>query len=133
MRPDTPAEHIAEAERLIRTATRYPEDQEPLLLQAAAHLELADARDRASTLYDQLLAGEPANPHLVKALQAANLWEYGHEAEARALIQGIRAAAPVDPAPWEVIAEALEAHDELTASEECFTEAANLLIPDSTP
>lgn len=35
MRPDTPAEHIAEAERLIRTATRYPEDQEPLLLQAA--------------------------------------------------------------------------------------------------
>lgn len=69
----------------------------------------------------------------MKALQAANLWEYGHEAEARALIQGIRAAAPVDPAPWEVIAEALEAHDELTASEECFTEAANLLIPDSTP
>ncbi|MFD9416254.1 SEC-C metal-binding domain-containing protein [Streptomyces goshikiensis] len=133
MRPDTPAEHIAEAERLIRTATRYPEDQEPLLLQAAAHLELGDARERASTLYDQLLAGEPADPHLIKALQAANLWEYGHEAEARALIQGIRAAAPADPAPWEVIAEALEAHDELTLSEECFTEAATLLIPDNTP
>ncbi|MFJ2820882.1 SEC-C metal-binding domain-containing protein [Streptomyces toxytricini] len=133
MRPDTPAEHIAEAERLIRTATRYPEDQEPLLLQAAAHLELADARERASALYDRLLAGEPADPHLIKALQAANLWEYGHEAEARALIQGIRAAAPADPAPWEVIAEALEAHDELAASEECFTQAATLLIAEDAP
>lgn len=134
MRPDTPAEHIAEAERLIRTATRYPEDQEPLLLQAAAHLELADERERASTLYDQLLAGETVDdPSLIKALQAANLWEYGHEPEARALIQGIRAAAPSDPAPWEVIAEALEAHDELEASHECFTEAATLLAPDSTP
>ncbi|MFK0255678.1 SEC-C metal-binding domain-containing protein [Streptomyces sp. NPDC090445] len=133
MRPDTPAEHIAEAERLIRTATRYPEDQEPLLLQAAAHLELADERERASALYDQLLAGKPANVHLVKALQAANLWEYGHEPEARALIQGIRAAAPSDPAPWEVIAEALEAHDELTDSEECFTQAATLLISDAAP
>ncbi|MFG2295360.1 hypothetical protein [Streptomyces sp. NPDC048603] len=133
MRPDTPAEHIAEAERLIRTATRYPEDQEPLLLQAAAHLELADERDRASTLYDQLLSSSPADPHLVKALQAANLWEYGHEAEARALISGIRAAAPTDPAPWEVIAEALEAHDELAAAEECFTEAATLLIKEPEP
>ncbi|MEV7728239.1 SEC-C domain-containing protein [Streptomyces sp. NPDC101733] len=133
MRPDTPAEHIAEAERLIRTATRYPEDQEPLLLQAAAHLELADARERASALYDQLLAAEPADPHLIKALQAANLWEYGHEAEARALISGIRAAAPADPAPWEVIAETLEAHDELEASHACFTEAASLLVTDSAP
>ncbi|MBT2457240.1 SEC-C domain-containing protein [Streptomyces sp. ISL-86] len=133
MRPDTPAEHIAEAERLIRTATRYPEDQEPLLLQAAAHLELADSRERASALYDQLLAGDPADPHLIKALQAANLWEYGHEPEARALIQGIRAAAPTDPAPWEVIAEALEAHDELTTSEECFTQAATLLLAEDTP
>ncbi|MEU6894227.1 hypothetical protein ABZ934_20955 [Streptomyces sp. NPDC046557] len=133
MRPDTPAEHIAEAERLIRTATRYPEDQEPLLLQAAAHLELADERERASALYDRLLASDPDDPHLIKALQASNLWEYGHEAEARALIQGIRAAAPTDPAPWEVIAEALENHDELTASEECFTQAATLLIPENTP
>ncbi|MFI8264764.1 MULTISPECIES: SEC-C domain-containing protein [unclassified Streptomyces] len=133
MRPDTPAEHIAEAERLIRTATRYPEDQEPLLLQAAAHLELGDARDRASALYDQLLASSPADPHLIKALQAANLWEYGHEPEARALIQGIRAAAPADAAPWEVIAETLETHDELTASEECFTEAAGLLIEENAP
>lgn len=134
MRPDTPAEHIAEAERLIRTATRYPEDQEPLLLQAAAHLELADERERASALYDQLLSADTVDdPSLIKALQAANLWEYGHEPEARALIQGIRAAAPSDPAPWEVIAEALEAHDELEASHECFTEAATLLAPDNTP
>ncbi|MFD7027089.1 tetratricopeptide repeat protein [Streptomyces sp. NPDC059917] len=133
MRPDTPAEHIAEAERLIRTANRYPEDQEPLLLQAAAHLELADVRERASALYDQLLSGTPANTHLIKALQAANLWEYGHEAEARALISGIRAAAPDDPAPWEVIAETLEAHDELDASHDCFTQAAQLLITDEEP
>ncbi|MGE7385425.1 SEC-C metal-binding domain-containing protein [Streptomyces sp. NPDC004126] len=133
MRPDTPAEHTAEAERLIRTATRYPEDQEPLLLQAAAHLELADARERASALYDQLLSASPAHPHLIKARQAANLWEYGHEAEARALISGIRAAAPTDPAPWEVIAEALESHDELEASHECFTEAATLLTSEETP
>ncbi|APU40423.1 SEC-C domain-containing protein [Streptomyces sp. TN58] len=133
MRPDTPAEHIAEAERLIRTATRYPEDQEPLLLQAAAHLELADERDRASALYDRLLSSSPADPHLIKALQAANLWEYGHEPEARALISGIRAASPADPAPWEVIAEALEAHDELEDAEDCFTQAATLLIADSTP
>lgn len=45
MRPDTPAEnvdHTAEAARLERTAsTLYPEDAEHLLLQAAAHLELA--------------------------------------------------------------------------------------------
>lgn len=44
MRPDTPAEnvdHTAEAARLERTAYLYPEDAEHLLLQAAAHLELA--------------------------------------------------------------------------------------------
>lgn len=41
MRPDTPADHIAEAERLLRTAAQYPDDREPLLLRAAAHLELA--------------------------------------------------------------------------------------------
>ncbi|MFI8106224.1 tetratricopeptide repeat protein [Streptomyces sp. NPDC086023] len=133
MRPDTPDEHVAEADRLLRTASRYPEDQEPLILQAAAHLELADERERASALYDRLLAGTPANPHLIKALQAANLWEYGHEAEARALIAGIRAAAPQDPAPWEVIAEALEAHDELAESQAAFTEAATLLISEDEP
>ncbi|MFE9254767.1 SEC-C metal-binding domain-containing protein [Streptomyces sp. NPDC006879] len=131
MRPDTPAEHadhIAEAERLLRTATRYPEDAEPLLLQAAAHLELADERGRASALYDRLLAGTPTNPHLIKSLQAANLWEYGHEAEARALITGVRTAAPHDAAVWETIAETLEAHDELEAAHECFTQGAKLLI-----
>ncbi|MER6910639.1 SEC-C domain-containing protein [Streptomyces sp. NPDC000594] len=129
MRPDTPPDHIAEAERLLRTATQYPEDSEPLLLQAAAHLELAGDRERASTLYDRLLTSGPDRPHLVKALQAANLWEYGHEAEARALIAGIRAAGPADPAPWEIVAETLEAHDELDASHACFTEAVTLLLP----
>ncbi|MGW6455129.1 hypothetical protein ACWF94_04255 [Streptomyces sp. NPDC055078] len=128
MRPDTPADHIAEAERLLRTATQYPEDNEPLLLQAAAHLELAGDRERASTLYDSLLASGPDRPLLVKALQAANLWEYGHEAEARALINGIRTAAPADAAPWEIIAETLESHDELEASHDCFTAAVTLLL-----
>ncbi|MGW0703249.1 SEC-C metal-binding domain-containing protein [Streptomyces sp. NPDC002867] len=130
MRPDTPADHTAEAERLLRTAARYPEDDEHLLLQAAAHLELAGDRDRASGLYDRLLATEPEHPQLIKALQAANLWEYGHEAEARALIAGIRIAAPAQAAPWEIIAETLESHDELEASHECFTEALTLLLPE---
>ncbi|NWF30059.1 SEC-C domain-containing protein [Streptomyces sp. PKU-EA00015] len=130
MRPDTPADHTAEAERLLRTAARYPEDDEQLLLQAAAHLELAGDRDRASGLYDRLLAAEPEHPQLIKALQAANLWEYGHEAEARALIAGIRIAAPAQAAPWEIIAETLESHDELEASHECFTEALTLLLPE---
>ncbi len=128
MRPDTPADHIAEAERLLRTATQYPEDREPLLLQAAAHLELAGDRERASSLYDSLLTDEPDHPLLIKALQAANLWEYGHEAEARILISGIRTAAPMDPAPWEIIAETLEAHDELEASHDCFSTAITLLL-----
>lgn len=105
MRPDTPADHTAEAERLLRTAAQYPEDDEQLLLQAAAHLELAGDRGRASSLYDRLLAAEPEHPQLIKALQAANLWEYGHEAEARALIAGIRIAAPTEAAPWEIVAE----------------------------
>lgn len=48
MRPDTPADHIAEAERLLRTAAQYPDDREPLLLRAAAHLELAGERTRAT-------------------------------------------------------------------------------------
>jgi hypothetical protein len=134
MRPDTPADHIAEAERLLRTAEQYPEDAEPLLLQAAAHLELAGERGRASTLYDRLLAsvlpGQPEHPQLVKALQAANLWEYGHEAEARALIDGVRAAAPTEAAPWEIIAETLEHHDELEASHDCFTTALTILLAD---
>jgi hypothetical protein len=129
MRPDTPADHIAEAERLLRTAEQYPEDAEPLLLQAAAHLELAGERGRASTLYDRLLASEhPEHPLLVKALQAANLWEYGHEAEARALIDGIRSAAPTEAAPWEIVAETLENHDELEASHECFSTALSILL-----
>jgi hypothetical protein len=146
MRPDTPpadhsahsadhadhVDHIAEAERLERTAGLYPEDAEHLLLQAGAHLELAGARGRATTLYDRLLSPtaptEPENPHLVKALKAANLWEYGHEAEARAIIEGVRAAAPADPAPWVIVAEALEAHDELDAAHDTFTEAARLLL-----
>ncbi|MFD7444628.1 SEC-C metal-binding domain-containing protein [Streptomyces sp. NPDC059909] len=131
MRPDTPADHTAEAERLLRTAEQYPEDREPLLLQAAAHLELAGDRASATGLYDRLLSAGPENPHLIKALQAANLWEYGHEAEARAIIDGIRAAAPDDAASWEIVAETLEAHDELDAAHDTFTTAvARLVDPD---
>ena len=91
MRPDTPADptdHTAEAERLLRTAAQYPEDAEQLLLHAAAHLELAGDRPQATTLYDRLLSGEDLDdPALIRALKAANLWEYGHEAEARAIIE----------------------------------------------
>ncbi|MGQ4515671.1 SEC-C metal-binding domain-containing protein [Streptomyces sp. DW26H14] len=133
MRPDMPADHTTEAERLLRTAARYPEDQEPLLLQAAAHLELAGARDRASGLYDQLLypgSDRPSaeHPQLVKALKAANLWEFGHEAEARTIIDGVQLAAPLEPAPWEIVAETLERHDEPEAAHDAFTAALNLLL-----
>uniref|UniRef100_A0AAU2V8W0 SEC-C domain-containing protein n=1 Tax=Streptomyces sp. NBC_00003 TaxID=2903608 RepID=A0AAU2V8W0_9ACTN len=127
MRPDTPADHTAEAERLLRTAAQYPEDHEPLLLQAAAHLELAGDRPKATTLYDRLLASKVDHPHLVKAFKAANLWEYGHEPEARAIIDGIRAAAPLDPAAWEIVAETLEAHDELDLAHASLTTALSLL------
>ncbi|MFJ9146920.1 SEC-C domain-containing protein [Streptomyces sp. NPDC102270] len=135
MRPDTPAEnvdHTAEAARLERTADRYPEDAEALLLQAAAHLELAGDRPAASSLYDRLLAtqGSLENPFLVRALKAANLWEYGHEAEARAIIEGVRVASPRDPAPWVIVAEALESHDELEQAQETFTEGARVLLTD---
>ncbi|MGW6567423.1 SEC-C domain-containing protein [Streptomyces sp. NPDC054975] len=129
MRPDMPADHVTEAERLLRTAARYPEDQEALLLQAAAHLELAGDRARATTLYDTLLSAPSSNPHLIRALKAANLWEYGHEAEARAIIEGLRAAHPSEAAPWEIMAETLEAHDELTLAETVATEAARPLAP----
>ncbi|CAL9561876.1 hypothetical protein SUDANB105_04638 [Streptomyces sp. enrichment culture] len=137
MRPDTPAEnvdHHAEAARLERTAGLYPEDAEALLLRAAAHRELAGDRPTASALYDRLLSAPAAleHPHLVRALKAANLWEYGHEAEARAIIEGIRVAAPRDPAPWVIVAEALESHDELEAAQEALTEAATLLLPPGT-
>ncbi|MFF8829782.1 SEC-C metal-binding domain-containing protein [Streptomyces sp. NPDC015131] len=130
MRPDTPADHITEAERLLRTAAQYPEDREPLLLRAAAHLELAGARDRATTLYDELLAATPPpeSPFLVKALKAANLWEYGHEAEARVIIDGIRSVTPSDAAAWAIVAETLEAHDELEAAEETFSAAVTALV-----
>ncbi|MDI3386926.1 hypothetical protein QIS99_12040 [Streptomyces sp. B-S-A8] len=131
MRPET--DHTAEAERLLRTAAQYPEDAEQLLLHAAAHLELAGERERATTLYDDLLAGTPRNPALVRALKASNLWEYGHEAEARAIIDGIRTAAPRDPAPWVIAAEALESHDELHQAHEAFTEAITLLISPTGP
>ncbi|QGV80442.1 SEC-C domain-containing protein [Streptomyces ficellus] len=131
MRPDTPADHITEAERLLRTAERYPEDREPLLLQAAAHLELAGDRARATTLYDDLLAATPPpeNPHLIKALKAANLWEYGHEAEARVIIDGLRATPVTDGAAWEIVAETLEAHDELETAEATFSTAVTALVP----
>ncbi|GGM90952.1 hypothetical protein [Streptomyces fuscichromogenes] len=137
MRPDTPAEnvvdHTAEAARLERTADRYPEDAEALLLQAAAHLELADARPAATALYDRLLATPDTleNAPLVRALKASNLWEYDHEAEARAIIDGIRTTAPRDPAPWVIVAESLESHDELEAAHDTFTEAAVLLLTDA--
>ncbi|MEU7558100.1 hypothetical protein [Streptomyces eurythermus] len=134
MRPDTPAEnvdHATEAARLERTAGLYPEDAETLLLRAAAHLELSGDRPAATTLYDRLLSSSAglANPALVRALKASNLWEYGHEAEARAIIEGIRTTAPRDPAPWVIAAEALESHDELEAAAETFTEGTRLLIP----
>ncbi|GHE27779.1 SEC-C domain-containing protein [Streptomyces capitiformicae] len=135
MRPDTPAEnvdHPAEAARLERTADLYPEDAEHLLLQAAAHRELSGDRPAATTLYDRLLSYSTPleNPHLVRALKASNLWEYGHEAEARAIIEGVRAAAPRDPAPWVIVAEALESHDELEAAHDTFTTAVTLLLTD---
>lgn len=138
MRPDTPAEnvdHTAEAARLERTAGLYPEDAEALLLRAAAHLELSGDRSAAAALYDRLLASGTGqagleNPYLVRALKASNLWEYGHEAEARAIIDGIRTAAPRDAAPWVVVAESLETHDELEAAHETFTEAVRLLLTD---
>ncbi|MER7487602.1 SEC-C domain-containing protein [Streptomyces sp. NPDC126497] len=133
MRPDTPAEnvdHTAEADRLERIADRYPEDAEALLLRAAAHRELSGDRPAATALYDRLLASsqELDDPYLVRALKASNLWEYGHEAEARAIITGIRTAAPRDPAPWVIVAESLEAHDELEQAHETFTEAVHLLL-----
>ncbi|GHD46236.1 SEC-C domain-containing protein [Streptomyces galbus] len=135
MRPDTPAEnvdHTAEAARLERSAGLYPEDAEALLLQAAAHRELSGDRPAATALYDRLLSDPAAldNPHLVRALKASNLWEYDHEAEARAIIDGIRAAAPRDAAPWVIVAEALEAHDELEQAQETFTQGARLLLTD---
>ncbi|MGW6535824.1 SEC-C metal-binding domain-containing protein [Streptomyces sp. NPDC055051] len=132
MRPDTPAAHTAEAERLLRTAAQYPGDREPLVLRAAAHLELADDRPGATALYDDLLSGEPADPHLIRALKASNLWEYGHEAEARAVIDGVRRARPTDAAPWEIVAETLEAHDELQTAEATLTEAATHLLAPGT-
>lgn len=133
MRPDTPAEnvdHTAEAARLERTAGLYPEDAETLLLRAAAHLELSGDRPAATALYDRLLSSAEGldNPALVRALKASNLWEYGHEAEARAIIEGIRTTSPRDPAPWVIVAEALESHDELEAAADTFTEAARLLL-----
>ncbi|MFF0474140.1 SEC-C metal-binding domain-containing protein [Streptomyces sp. NPDC004284] len=127
MRPETPAAHTTEAERLLRTAAQYPGDREPLYLQAAAHRELAGDREGATALYDTLLSGTPANPHLIRALKAANLWEYGHEAEARAIIDGVRRAKPTDATAWEIAAETLEAHDELEAAESTLTEGATLL------
>ncbi|MCZ4607266.1 SEC-C metal-binding domain-containing protein [Streptomyces sp. Lzd4kr] len=135
MRPDTPAEnvdHTAEAARLERTAGLYPEDAEALLLRAAAHLELSGDRPAATALYDNLLSSSTPleHPHLVRALKASNLWEYGHEAEARAIIDGVRAAAPRDPAPWVIVAEALESHDELEQAQETFTEGVQLLLTD---
>lgn len=133
MRPDMSADHTTEAERLLRTAGQYPEDREPLLLRAAAHLELAGEREQATSLYDSLLAGSPASPLLIRSLKAANLWEYGHEAEARAIIEGVRAARPEDPAPWEIAAETLESHDELEEAEATLTEAAELLLPQPSP
>ncbi|MCS0602448.1 hypothetical protein NX794_14680 [Streptomyces sp. LP11] len=137
MRPDTPAEnvdHANEAARLERTAGLYPEDAEALLLRAAAHRELAGDRPAATALYDRLLSSAEGldNPPLIRALKASNLWEYGHEAEARAIIDGVRATAPRDPAPWVIVAEALESHDELEAAAETFTEAARLLLADGT-
>ncbi|WP_433450669.1 hypothetical protein ACQPXS_19540 [Streptomyces sp. CA-142005] len=136
MRPDTPAEnvdHTAEAARLERTAGLYPEDAEALLLRAAAHLELSGDRPAATALYDRLLSADDGldNPALVRALKASNLWEYGHEAEARAIIEGLRTSAPRDPAPWVIIAESLESHDELEAAAETFTQGASLLLPDA--
>jgi hypothetical protein len=136
MRPDTPAEnvdHNAEAARLERSAGLYPEDAEHLLLRAAAHRELAGDRPGATALYDRLLSAfEPLeNPHLVRALKASNLWEYDHEAEARAIIDGVRASAPRQPAPWLIVAESLESHDELEAAEATFTEGLRLLIGDA--
>lgn len=133
MRPDTPAEnvdHAAEADRLERTADLYPEDAEALLLRAAAHRELSGDRPTATALYDRLLTSsqELDEPFLVRALKASNLWEYGHEAEARAIITGIRTAAPRDPAPWVIVAESLEAHDELEQAHETFTQAVRLLL-----
>ncbi|MZF86711.1 SEC-C domain-containing protein [Streptomyces sp. SID5643] len=135
MRPDTPAEnvdHTAEAARLERTAGLYPEDAEALLLRAAAHLELSGDRPTATTLYDRLLSSPDGleNPHLVRALKASNLWEYGHEAEARAIIEGVRVASPSDPAPWVIVAESLESHDELEAAHDTFTEAVRHLLTD---
>ncbi|WP_055495280.1 hypothetical protein [Streptomyces sp. TP-A0356] len=137
MRPDTPAEnvdHNAEAARLERTAGLYPEDAEHLLLQAAAHRELAGDRPGATALYDRLLSSpEPLeNPYLVRALKASNLWEYDHEAEARAIIDGVRTASPRHAAPWVIVAESLESHDELEAAEATFTEGLRLLIGDSS-
>ncbi|MFF9910171.1 SEC-C domain-containing protein [Streptomyces sp. NPDC013457] len=129
MRPDTPAAHATEAERLLRTAALYPEDREALLLRAAAHLELAGDRAAATALYDDLLSPDPSDPHLIRALKAANLWEYGHEAEARAIIEGLRVSAPSEAAPWEIVVETLETHDELELAETVATEGATLLSP----
>ena len=141
MRPDTPAaDHTDTPPRTSTTPPKpnawsgppacYPEDAEALLLQAGGPPGTGRRPRRATTLYDRLLPPPPRPRWRTRTWcgrsRPPNLWEYGHEAEARAIIDGVRAAAPADPAPWVIVAEALEAHDELDAAHETFTEAVSL-------
>ena len=97
-----------------------------LLVRDAGRLGAVPARARVvegDVLDAAVLSGALEGQDLVYA----NLTGDDIDDQARAVIDGVRLANPADPAPWVIVAEALEAHDELDAAHDTFTQALTLL------
>ncbi|WP_225100745.1 SEC-C domain-containing protein [Streptomyces sp. CoH27] len=120
--PDpTPAQQAEEYERLV---TRYPEDREELLLEAADAWRAAGEYDRALALYDRLLRPEDGGceePDLVDAFRINALWDAGREEQAREAAAAFRRRHPRHAGAWNFVGEAFEEHDDNAAAAEWYT------------
>lgn len=126
----SPTAEAAESERL---ALEFPQQREELLVQAAGEWVAAGEHVRALELYDDLLAGEPAERSLIEAFRVSALWDAGRVGEAREAAAALRAQHLRDGGAWNVVAEMYETAGELTDAAEWFTVAVTRLMGPAAP
>lgn len=122
-----------QAEELEALARKYPQDKEELLTEAAEFYGRAGQHEKALALYQQVLAADCQEPHLVQAFRVDMLWDAGRTDEARAAATDLRRQQPVDAGPWNIVAETFEAADELHDAADWFTAGVTHLLGPTTP
>ncbi|GGY10915.1 SEC-C domain-containing protein [Streptomyces minutiscleroticus] len=122
-----------EAEGLEALARQYPDEQEEILLDAAAVWSDAGQYDRALACYRQLLDGDCDQPDLIEAYRISTLWDAGRTGEAREAADRLRRGHPTDAGAWNTVAEMFESAGELHDAGDWFTAGITHLLGPTAP